>query len=142
MCSSRSRASSASRKSRACADGEALVTSAPPPAFAFGFATTAARSVPVRCWAHSADLEPAGRAGIVPSRCHTAVQDILALLIERGRLGRDHELGRHEHQYPQPIIGRLSTTIDQIAPQLGPTFDGLTRLSRQLTTAVKPSTRC
>ncbi len=27
---------------------------------------------------------------------------------------------------------RLSTTLDQIAPQLGPTFDGLTRLSQAL----------
>ena len=29
-------------------------------------------------------------------------------------------------------LDTLSATIDQIAPQLGPTFDGVTRLSRSL----------
>ena len=29
-------------------------------------------------------------------------------------------------------LGTLSTTLDQVAPQLGPTFDGLTRLSQAL----------
>ena len=29
-------------------------------------------------------------------------------------------------------LDTLSATLDQIAPQLGPTFDGLTRLSRSL----------
>ena len=35
-------------------------------------------------------------------------------------------------------LDALSATIDQIAPQLGPTFDGLTRLSRSLNSRNQP----
>jgi len=35
-------------------------------------------------------------------------------------------------------LDALSDTIDQIAPQLGPTFDGLTRLSRSINTRNQP----
>ena len=40
-------------------------------------------------------------------RCHTDVQDILALFTERGdSRALSHELGGDEHQYPQPVAGR------------------------------------
>ena len=38
----------------------------------------------------------------------------------------------HRHRSLNQSLDTLSATLDQIAPQLGPTFDGITRLSQSL----------
>ena len=70
-----------------------------------------------------------------PRDVHPGVAHVVALLADRG--------GQRPSTTPPNTAGTdteginqaldsLSTTINQIAPQLGPTFDGVTRLSRSL----------
>ena len=94
-------------------EGDALVTFAANGKVRLGSQTTAHIRTGSLLGARVLTLEPAGSGRMHPVRCHTDVQDILALFTERGRLGRDHEPGRHEHQYPQPIVGR---TVDDDRP--------------------------
>ena len=58
---------------------------------------------------------------------------VVALLTDRrgGRAHRQHRRHRHQGSLNQSL-DTLSATIDQIAPELSPTFDGLTRVSRAL----------
>jgi phospholipid/cholesterol/gamma-HCH transport system substrate-binding protein len=68
---------------------------------------------------HSADVIPVSRTGS-PYSLTEAVSDLTTYTAAT------------DTQTVNQSLDTLSETIDQIAPQLGPTFDGLTRLSRSL----------
>ena len=67
-----------------------------------------------------------------PHRRHPGVAHLVAVFADRSGQRPHHQHRGHRHRSAQPVARHAVGTIDQIAPQLGPTFDGLTRLSRAL----------
>ena len=75
-------------------------------------------------------LESAGSGTLHPPG-HPDLPDIVAVFVDRGGQRADHQHGGHRHRHRSTSRWtRCRQTIDQVAPQLGPTFDGLTRLSQ------------
>ena len=67
-----------------------------------------------------------------PRRRHPRLAHLLAVLVDRSGRRIDHQHRRHRHPGPQRVAGHAVISHRSDRAATGPTFDGLTRLSRSL----------
>ncbi len=77
-------------------------------------------------------VESAGGGTLTSDERHPGVAHLVALFADRRGQRPDQQHRGHRHRALNQSLDTLSATLDQIAPQLGPTFDALTRLSQIL----------
>ena len=114
-------------------DGDALVTFAINGNVRLGSETTAHIRTGSLLGERMLTLESGRQRHDASDGCHPGLADVLAVLADakRSATSTTDTAGTNTTTLNQSL-DTLSATLDQIAPQMGPTFDGLTRLSRTL----------
>ena len=113
-------------------DGEALVTFGASGKVRLGSQTTAHIRTGSLLGARVLTLEPAGSGRMHPSDVIPLSRTSSPYSLSEAVSDVTTNLAATSTNTLNQSLDALSTTIDQIAPQLGPTFDGLTRLSRAI----------
>ncbi len=113
-------------------DGDVLVTFAVDSAVPFGSMTTAHIRTATMLGQRMLTLESAGSSTLRPLSCIPASRTSSPYSLTDAVSDLTTDVAQTDTQSLNHALDVLSSTVDQIAPQLGPTFDGLTRLSRSL----------
>ena len=113
-------------------EGEALVTFAANGKVRLGSQTTAHIRTGSLLGARVLTLEPAGSGRMHPSDVIPLSRTSSPYSLSEAVSDVTTNLAATSTNTLNQSLDALSTTIDQIAPQLGPTFDGLTRLSQAI----------
>src|SRR5579875_1325874 len=113
-------------------DGDALVTFLVDSKVRLGSETTAHIRTGTLLGARVLTLEPAGRSRMHASEVIPISRTSSPYSVTEAVSDLTTDITGTRTETLNQSLDTLSATIDQVAPQLGPTFDGLTRLSRAL----------
>lgn len=113
-------------------DGDALVTFTVESSITLGSQTTAHIRTGTVLGQRMLALESAGGSTMPPLACIPVSRTSSPYSLTDAVSDLTTNTANTNTQSVNQALDVLSTTIDQIAPKLGPTFDGLTRLSRSL----------
>ena len=127
---SRCRGSRSARSSGVSLDnGDALVRFTIAGQYALGSETTAHIRTGSLLGQRVLTLESAGSGTSIRDTSIPIDANVVAVFADRRGQRAHDQHRRHRHRQLNQSLDTLSATLDQIAPQLGPTFDGLSRLS-------------
>jgi phospholipid/cholesterol/gamma-HCH transport system substrate-binding protein len=113
-------------------DGNALVTFLVDGKVRLGSETTAHIRTGSLLGARVLTIEPAGRGTLRPTDVIPLTRTSSPYSLTESVSDLTTDVAATNTDSLNHSLSALATTIDQIAPELGPTFDGLTRLSRAL----------
>ena len=113
-------------------EGDALVTFRVDGKVRLGSQTTAHIRTGSLLGARVLTLEPAGRGSMHSSDVIPLSRTSSPYSLSRSSVRPDHRLAGTSTDTLNQSLNALSATLDRIAPELGPTFDGLTRVSQAL----------
>ncbi|MGH3562970.1 MAG: MlaD family protein, partial [Mycobacterium sp.] len=113
-------------------DGDALVTFTAKANIPLGSDTTAHIRTGTLLGERVLTLESAGGGRLHPMSVIPVTRTLSPYLLNDAISESTTNIAGTETQTLNQSLDTLSETIDQIAPQLGPTFDGLTRLSQTI----------
>ncbi|OBG93010.1 mammalian cell entry protein [Mycobacterium sp. E3251] len=113
-------------------DGDAVVTFAIKSSIPLGSETTAHIRTATMLGQRMLTLDPMGLRTMRPLECIPASRTSSPYSLTDAVSDLTANASNTDTQSLNQALDVLSATIDQIAPQLGPTFDGLSRLSRSV----------